>query len=118
MQCAVVIGTGLSNGYLRPAQGIRQIGQGPGGDRGAINWNDQCFRVMGTQLCTVDAAGAVASLGNVGAGDAVAMDYSFDRLAINSGTNLFYWDGTTLTQVADADLGFVKDMRWIDSSGG
>ena len=109
----VVIGTGLSNGYLRPAQGIRQIGQGPGGDRGSINWNDTCFRVMGTQLCTVDAAGAVASIGNVGAGDAVAMDYSFDRLAINSGTNLFYYDGTTLTQVTDPDLGPVIDMIWF-----
>ena len=109
----VVIGSGLSNGYLRPAQGIRQIGQGPGGDRGAINWNDTCFRVMGTQLCTVDAAGAVASIGNVGAGDAVALDYSFDRLAINSGTALFYYDGTTLTQVTDPDLGPVIDMVWI-----
>ena len=109
----VVIGTGLSNGYLRPAQGIRQIGVGPGGDRGGINWNGMCYRVMGTQLCTVDAAGAVASLGNVGAGGPVALDFSFDRLAINSGTNLFYWDGFTLAQVTDPDLGPVIDMVWI-----
>lgn len=109
----VVIGTGLSNGYLRPAQGIRQIGQGPGGDRGGINWNDTCYRVMGTQLCTVDAAGAVTSLGNVGNGGPVALDYSFDRLAINSGTDLWYWDGTTLAQVTDPDLGPVIDMIWI-----
>ena len=109
----VVIGSGLSNGYLRPAQGIRQIGQGPGGDRGGINWNDTCYRVMGTQLCTVDAAGAVTSIGNVGAGGPVALDYSFDRLAINSGTDLWYWDGTTLAQVTDPDLGPVIDMVWI-----
>ena len=109
----VVIGSGLSNGYLRPAQGIRQIGQGPGGDRGGINWNDTCFRVMGTQLCTVDAAGAVTSIGNVGAGGPVALDYSFDRLAINSGTDLWYWDGVTLAQVTDPDLGSVIDMVWI-----
>jgi len=109
----VVIGTGLSNGYLRPAQGIRTVGQGPGIDRGAINWNDTCYRVMGTNLCTVDAGGAVTSVGSVGAGGPVALDYSFDRLAINSGTNLFYWDGVTLAQVTDPDLGPVIDMCWI-----
>mgnify|MGYP000494033172 FL=1 len=109
----VVIGTGLSNGYLRPAQGIRQIGLGPGGDRGAINWNDTCYRVMGTQLCTVDAGGAVTSLGNVGAGGPVAMDYSFDRLAINSGTDLYYLFGGVLSKVTDPNLGPVIDMIWI-----
>ena len=109
----VVIGTGLSNGYLRPAQGIRQIGQGPGGDRGGINWNDTCYRVMGSQLCTVDAAGAVVSLGNVGTGGPVAMDYSFDRLAINSGTDLYYLFGGALNKVTDPDLGPVIDMLWI-----
>ena len=109
----VVLDSGLSRGYLRPAQGIVQVGQGPGGDRGAINWNDTCYRVMGSQLVRTDAAGAVTDIGNVGTGGPVALDYSFDRLAINSGTALWYYDGTTLSQVTDPDLGPVIDMIWI-----
>jgi len=42
------------------------------------------------------------------------MDYSFDRLAIASNNNLFYWDGVTLSQVTDPDLGVVLDVVWVD----
>jgi len=104
---------GISNGYLRPADGIAQIGTGPGVDRGGINWSGTHVRVMGTSLVSVTAAGAVTTLGDVGAGGPVTMDYSFDRLGVASGGKLFYWNGTTLTQVTDPDLGYVKDMRWI-----
>jgi hypothetical protein len=30
------------------------------------------------------------------------------------GGNLFYWDGSALTQVTDPDLGYVVDAMWID----
>ena len=32
--------SGISNGYLKPADGIVSNGTGPGTDRGGINWND------------------------------------------------------------------------------
>jgi hypothetical protein len=105
---------GISAGYLRPADGVAQIGTGPGVDRGAINWNGTCYRVMGTQLVRVDTAGVVTALGNVGGSGQVSMDYGFDRLAIASGNNLFYWDGGSLTHVTDPDLGDVLDVLWID----
>jgi hypothetical protein len=44
----------------------------------------------------------------------VTFDYSFDRLAIASGGRLYYWNGTTLTQVTDPDLGTVLDVVWVD----
>jgi hypothetical protein len=47
----------------------------------------------------------VTTLGDVGGSGPVSLDYGFDRLAIRSGTSLYYWNGTTLTQVTDVDLG-------------
>ena len=106
---------GVSNGYLRPGDGIVANGSGPGVDRGGINWNGVCYRVMGTKLVTVASNGAVTVLGDVGGpvNTLVTMDYSFDRLAIASGGRLYYWNGA-LTQVTDPDLGIVLDVVWVD----
>lgn len=105
--------TGISGGYLRPADGVADAGSGPGICRGGINWNGALYRVLGTKLCRVGADGLVTDLGDVGSGGQVTMDYSFDRLAVASGGRLYYWDGTTLTQVTDPDLGTVVDMQYI-----
>ncbi len=107
--------SGISNGFLRPADGLVANGTGPGIDRGGINWNGVCYRVMGTKLVTVASNGAVTVLGDVGGPTTtlVTMDYSFDRLAIASGGRLYYWNGA-LTQVTDPDLGMVLDVVWVD----
>lgn len=107
--------SGISNGYLRPGDGIVSNGSGPGIDRGGINWNGACYRVMGTKLVTVASNGTVTTLGDVGGpvNTLVTLDYSFDRLAIASGGRLYYWNGT-LTQVTDPDLGTVLDVVWVD----
>lgn len=105
---------GISKGYLRPADGIVSNGAGPGIDRGGINWNGVCYRVMGSSLVRVSSSGAVTTLGSVAAGGLVTMDYSFDRLAIAAGGGLYYWDGTSLVQVSDPDLGTVIDFKWVD----
>jgi hypothetical protein len=108
--------SGISNGFLRPGDGIVANGTGPGTDRGGINWNSICYRVMGTKLVTVASNGTVTTLGDVGGpvNELVTMDYSFDLLAIASGGRLYYWNGTTLTQVTDPDLGVVLDVVWVD----
>ena len=107
--------SGISNGFLRPADGLVANGTGPGVDRGGINWNGVCYRVMGTKLVRVSSNGVVTVLGDVGGptNTLVTMDYSFDRLAIASGGRLYYWNGT-LTQVTDPDLGVVLDVAWVD----
>lgn len=105
---------GISKGYLRPADGIVSDGTGPGIDRGGINWNGVCYRVMGTSFVRVNADSTVTTIGDVGSGGTVTMDYSFDRLAIASGGRLYYWDGSTLSQVTDADLGTALDVLWVD----
>lgn len=108
--------SGISNGFLRPGDGIVANGTGPGIDRGGINWRGICYRVMGTKLVTIASNGAVVVLGDVGGpvNSLVTFDYSFDRLAIASGGRLYYWSGTTLTQVTDPDLGTVLDVVWVD----
>lgn len=105
---------GINKGYLRPSDGIEEVATGPGTDRGAIRWNDEHFRVMGTKLVRIDADGFVSEVGDVGAGGQVTFDYSFDLLAIASGGRLYYYDGLSVNQVTDPDLGLVLDVLWVD----
>ena len=109
----VPLKSGIAEGYLRSTAGAVQFAEGPGTDRGGINWNDSLYRVMGTKLVQVSGSGTVTELGDVGSGGKAALDYGFDRLAINSGDRLYYWNGTALVQVTDPDLGPVVDMLWM-----
>jgi hypothetical protein len=109
--------SGASNSYLRPADGIVLHGYGPGVDRGGINWNGVCYRVMGSKLVAISDAGLITTLGDVGNdGNLVTFDYSFDLLGIASAGKLFFYSATTnsLTQNTDPDLGTVLDMCWVD----
>lgn len=107
--------TGLSKYYLRSADGLTLFGTGPGIDRGGINWNGVCYRVMGSKLVSVSVSGAVTDLGDVTSdGNLVSMAYSTDRLCIVSNGKAYYWNGTTLTQIVDADLGVPIDVVWAD----
>lgn len=105
---------GVSEGQLRAPAGTTAFGTGPGVDRGGIVWNDVHLRVMGTKLVQVATTGTVTTLGDVGGSGPVTFDYGFDRVAVRSGTALYYWNGTTLTQVTDPDLGPVYDLIWSD----
>jgi len=121
--------SGISNGFLRPGDGIVANGTGTGIDRGGINWHGHLYRVMGTKLVEIDSTGVVTTLGDVGGpiDELVTFDYSFDVLAIASGGRLYYWipSSTTATlvwnptvpilrQVTDPDLGVVLDVVWVD----
>jgi hypothetical protein len=106
--------TGISEGYLRPAEGIVELGTGPGVNRGGINWNGTIYRVMGTRLVSISADNVVTDIGDVGSGGRVTFDYGFTYLAIASGGRLYLYDGTTLAQVTDPDLGTVLDVVWVD----
>lgn len=109
----VPVKSGISNGYLRPGYGLVQKGSGPGVDRGGIEWRGSHYRVSGSKLISIDQAGTLTILGDVGNGGWCSFDYSFDRLSIASGGRLYYWNGS-LTQVTDPDLGTVADQLWVD----
>lgn len=110
----VSIPNGISQGYLRTAYGATTISTGPGVSRGGTTWNGVHYRVMGTKLVSVDQYGTITILGDVGGIGAVSFARGFDRVAIRSGVNLFYWNGTTLTKVTDPDMGQCLDVAWLN----
>lgn len=106
---------GISKGYLRPGEGIVAFtADGPGVDRGGINWNGLCYRVMGTALVEISAAGHITILGTIPGADLVKFDYSFAYLAIRASNALFLWNGIVLQQITDPDLGACIDFIWVD----
>lgn len=111
----VMLQSGISDGYFRPADGIVSLGSGPGIDRGGIEWQGIVYRVMGTKLVSISSINFVTVIGDVGGTGQVTFDYSFDYLAVASGGSLFvYRPSTGLQQVTDPDLGTVVDVVWVD----
>ncbi|MES2904010.1 MAG: packaged DNA stabilization protein [Pseudomonadota bacterium] len=105
---------GIAEGQFKAGAGTTALATGPGIDRGGIVYNNAHIRVMGTKLVQVSPSGVITELGDVGGSGPVTMDYGFDRLAIRSSTSLYYWNGASLVQVTDPDLGPVLDMIWTD----
>jgi len=105
---------GISAGYLRPADGLVEFSAGVGPDRGAIVWRGVNYRVQGTRFVSVDSAGAITVIGDVGEGGHVVFDFSFKHLGIASGGRLYFYDGVTLARNVDPDLGTVRSFVWID----
>lgn len=111
----VPVEQGISPGYLKPSEGVVAFtAAGPGIDRGGINWNDVCYRVMGTRLISVSSVGAINDIGFIDGTYTVTFDYSFTYLAIAGGGKLYLYNGTTLTQITDPDLGTCIDFIWVD----
>lgn len=106
---------GITDGYLRPAEGIAPFATGSGSDRAAIVWNGVLYRISGTKLISVSSAGVVVVIGDVGGTGPARMDFSFDRLGILSGGFLWYYNGSVLTKVTDVNVpAALIDMVWVD----
>jgi hypothetical protein len=105
---------GIAKGQVRLAPGSVTVSTGPGVCRGAILWSATHLRVMGTKLVSVDKNGITTTLGDVGGTGPVSWARGFDRIGIRSGTSLYYWNGTTLTEVTDTDLGKCLDVAWLN----
>lgn len=105
---------GISHGQLKTSPGAVIVANGSGPDRGGIIFNDLQYRIMGTKLVSVSSANVLTVLADVGAGGKCGFALGFGRLAIRSATRLYYWDGATLVQVTDPDLGQCIDLAWLD----
>ncbi len=111
----IFLKNGISNGYLRPHDGIEQFCTVSGLDRGGINWNGVCYRVVGNDLISINSIGLIVTHStSIGGTGQVIFDYSFDYLAICTDEQLWLFDGSTATRVADADLGKALDVVWVD----
>ena len=111
----VPVPQGISNGYLKSADGIVQgVVTTLGVCRGAINWNGILYAVVGTTLIRISDAWIITNIGTIAGTGYVRFDYSFDYLSISGGGNLYLYNGVSLTQVTDPDLGTVVDNIWVD----
>lgn len=107
-------GTGISNGYLRPGEGFVEFSAGHGPDRGGYVWRGNLYRVQGTDLVRINADSSIDVIGDVGIGGYCIFDSSFDYLAVSSGGRLYLYNGSTLQQNTDPDLGTVNSFIWLD----
>lgn len=107
---------GISQGFLRPADGLSEWVEIDATCRGMIVWNGVLYAVNGPNLYSIASDGSQALLGNVGSdGQPVSLDYGFDDLAIASNGNLFVYNPADgLRQNVDTDLGTVNDVLWVD----
>jgi hypothetical protein len=110
--------TGISKGYLRTAEGMIEFANSiysDSYDRGALVWNDICYRVIGDWLTRVNADQTIDYLGSVpNDGRRVVMVNSFDRIAISAAGQLVYYiPGLGTSIVTDPDLGVALDVIWI-----
>lgn len=105
---------GISQGYLRPAEGVEQFAELEAIDRGGIEWNGVCYRVCGNKFIKVDSTGTVTEIADLMGYGQCNFTYSFDHLAINSYPHLYLYDGEELKKVTDNDLGTVVDVTWVD----
>lgn len=121
--------TGISKVFLRSAEGLTRFDDQTtaiiGTDRGGINWQGTCYRVIGTNFVSVSAAGKVTVIGQVpDDGKPVSLAYGYSNQGIgivSAGTFWFYTterpDGTTgaikLQQCTDSDVGVPVDLLWM-----
>lgn len=117
--------TGISDGYLRIATGIRTaatvgFNSAFGPDRGGYAYNGRCYRVIGEWFCRVDDNGdgtaTVVQLKQFGLGAQVTFTETFDRLIICVNGQVWYFNdaSNTFTQITDADLGVPIDAEFVD----
>jgi Phage stabilisation protein len=116
--------TGISAGYLRPAEGIKLFFSGFFSGsvvRGGIEWKGVPYYVIGRRLVKIDTSkvddgfSSVKFIANVlDDKKPVSFAYSFDRLAIASGGRLYYLKDDFLIEVTDPDLGQVYDVKFLD----
>lgn len=121
--------SGISQMFLRSAEGLTRFDQNApvmtGHDRGGINWQGTCYRVIGSNFVSVSASGSVTVLGQVpDDGNPVAMDYGYSNqgIGIVSGKTLWFYtiqlpSGSTgalaLRQCTDSNVGAPIDLIWM-----
>lgn len=131
----VVLPSGVNDGYMRPADGIGELGSLPSGvDRGGIAWDGVLYRVIGTKFCSINDKGVATIIGDVGSGGMCSFDYGYVTqvgktftayLGIVSGGRFYLYSNATnvLEQVQDPSINIPAesilggppiDMIWID----
>jgi len=104
--------TGVSEGHLRTARGVRQYGTSGGPCRGGAEWKGDLYRVQGANLYQIYEDGTQRLVGEITGTDTATMVRSFDYLGIAADGKLWLYDGTVLRRVVDPDLGDALSVTW------
>lgn len=106
-----------AQGYMLSHSGLTLHGSGIGTDRGGY-WNERQgthFRVSAQSLISVSANGNTTTLGTISGSKRTSISaYSFNTQAIVADGKMWLYDGSTLTEITDSDLGNPIDICWID----
>lgn len=106
-------------GYLITHSGLSEFGDtGESGVCRGGYWNDRQnihFRVIGTSLYDIDKNGVSVNLGAISGSDQVSMTHSFNTQAIVTDGRMWLYDGFSLNEVIDPELGDPIDITWINN---
>jgi hypothetical protein len=103
-------------GYMIAHPGLSEFATGFGIDRNG-QYNERQgrhYRVSGTKFIEVESGGTVNSLGDISGSQRASMAYSFNTQAIVADGKMWLYDGATLNQVTDPNIGNPIDITWID----
>ncbi len=103
-------------GYILSHPGLTLLGTASGIDRGG--WfnskQDSHLRVSGDRLVSISSVGVSTDIGSIPGDSHAIMDNSFKTQGILADGRFFLYDGSTLTQVIDPDIGSPIDFKWIN----
>jgi hypothetical protein len=116
----VIKETGISKMFMRTAEGLTRFDVAAptlaGFDRGAINWQGVCYRVIGTNFVSVDLNGVVTVIGQVANdGLPVAMAYGYPNqgIGIVSAKSFYFYVNGTVQPVTNTNVGLPIDLLWM-----
>ena len=103
-------------GYTLSHPGLSEFGAAEGTDRGAIYNSRQRtqLRISGDRLVEVNSDGSTNTIGVIPGTSQASLPYSFLTQGIVSSGRFWLYDGSTLTEVLDPDLGSPIDAVWIN----
>ena len=93
--------------YIVSHPGIESFSTGEGVDRGGV-YNPRInahLRLSGTRLISIDESGVSNVIGIIPGTRQASLHYSFQTQGILSANRFWLYDGTTLNEVSDPDLG-------------
>lgn len=110
-----------AQGYLVSHPGLTLHANASGPDRNG-QWNERLaehFRVSGNKLVTIEKdpvfpTPGIDIVGDISGDDRASLAYSFNTQAIVADGKMYLYDGITLSEVTDPDLGNPIDICWID----
>lgn len=71
--------------------------------RGLFAWNESLYAVEGNTLWGISSAGAAVNYGTIGGSSAVSWAINPTEMVINAAPDAYVFNGSTLTQITDAD---------------